>query len=42
MIKKPNHLTFGKAVSGLNIDETELSSTLTLRELNNERTKIKQ
>jgi len=31
MIKKPNYLTFGRAVSGLNVDQTKLSSMLTLR-----------
>jgi len=31
MIKKPNYLTFGRAMSGLNVDEPKLSSMLTLR-----------
>jgi len=31
MIKKPNYLTFGRAVSGLNVDEPKLSPMLTLR-----------
>jgi len=31
MIKKPNYLTYGKAVSGLNVDETKFSSLQTLR-----------
>jgi len=31
MTKMPNYLTFGSAVSGLNVDERKLSSTLTLR-----------
>jgi len=30
MIKKSNYLTFGRAVSGLNVDETKLSSMLPL------------
>ena len=30
MIKKPNYLTFGRAVSGLNVDEPKLSPMLTL------------
>jgi len=37
MIKKPNYLTFGRAVSGLNVNEPKLSSVLTLRvEIKNE------
>jgi len=31
MKKKPNYLTFGRAVPGLNVDEAKLSLTLTLR-----------
>jgi len=31
MIKKPNYLTFGGAVSDLNVDEPNLSSIPTLR-----------
>jgi len=31
MIKKPNYLTFSRAMSGLNVDEPKLSSMLTLR-----------
>jgi len=31
MIKKPNYLTVGRAMSGLNVDEPEFSSILTLR-----------
>ena len=31
MMKKPNYLTFGRAMSGLNVDEPKLSSMLTLR-----------
>jgi len=30
MIKKPNNLTFGRAVSGLNVNEPKLWSVLTL------------
>jgi len=30
VIKKPNYLTFGMAVSGLDVDEPKLSSVLTL------------
>jgi len=32
MIKKPNYLTFGRAVLGLNVYESKLSSMLALRE----------
>jgi len=32
MIKKPNYLTSGRAVSGLNVNEPKLSLVLTLRE----------
>jgi len=31
MTKKPNYLTFGRAVSGLNVDEPKISSLLALR-----------
>jgi len=31
MTKKPNYLTFGRAVSGLNVDEPKFSSLRTLR-----------
>jgi len=31
MIKKPNYITFGRDMSGLNVDEPKLSSVLTLR-----------
>ena len=31
MIKNPNYLTFGRAMSGLTVDEPKLSSMLTLR-----------
>jgi len=31
MMKTPNYLTFGRAMSGLNVDEPKLSSILTLR-----------
>jgi len=31
MIKKPNYLTVGWAMSGLNVDEPKLWSMLTLR-----------
>ena len=31
MMKKPNYLTVGRAMSGLNVDEPKLSSVLTLR-----------
>jgi len=35
MIKKPNYLTSGRTVSGLDVDKPKLSSLLTLRvELN--------
>ena len=30
MIKMPNYLTFGRAMSSLNVDEPKLSSVLTL------------
>jgi len=30
MIKKPNYLTFGRVMSGLNVNEPKLSSVLTL------------
>jgi len=31
MMKKPNYLTFGMTVSGLNVDEPKFSSLRTLR-----------
>jgi len=31
MIKKPNYLTFGKAMSGLNVNEPKLLSVLNMR-----------
>jgi len=37
MIKKPNYLTFGSTVSGLNVDEPKLSAMLALCEKLKER-----